>query len=204
MFLWALIIHFFGLILPGPDFFLISSYALREGIKSALKASLGVSLAMSVWIILSILGLSVIFHQFPFLQVVLSSFGAFYLLYLSYVIYKNAKNGSIKKQNTTISPFLSGVITNLSNPKVIFYFASVFANFNFAQMQWMVLVLVLVLVLETIVYFSLVALLFSKAFMMRLYEKNLKLVDYTSACIFFAFAVFILIQNCLLMINQGN
>ncbi|EAJ1260930.1 hypothetical protein A0068_05685 [Campylobacter lari] len=99
-----------------------------------------------------------------------------------------------------MSPFLSGVITNLSNPKVIFYFASVFANFNFAQMQWMVLVLVL----ETIVYFSLVALLFSKAFMMRLYEKNLKLVDYTSACIFFAFVVFILIQNCLLMINQGN
>ncbi|EGK8090345.1 LysE family transporter [Campylobacter lari] len=201
MFLWILIIHFFGLILPGPDFFLVSSYALREGIKSALKASLGVGLAMSVWIILSILGLSVIFHQFPFLQIVLSSFGACYLLYLAYGIYKNAKTGNIKVQKTHISAFLSGVITNLSNPKVIFYFASVFASFDFVQMRWMLIVLVFVLILETIIYFSLISLLFSKPFMVRIYQKNLKLIDYLSAFIFFAFSVFILSSNLMIMIN---
>ncbi|EGK7514121.1 LysE family transporter [Campylobacter lari] len=201
MFLWILIIHFFGLILPGPDFFLVSSYALREGIKSALKASLGVSLAMSLWIILSILGLSVIFHQFPFLQIALSSFGACYLLYLAYGIYKNAKIGNIKVQKTHISAFLSGMITNLSNPKVIFYFASVFASFDFAQMRWMLIVLIFVLILETIIYFSLISLLFSKPFMVRIYQKNLKLIDYLSAFIFFAFAVFILSSNLMTMIN---
>ncbi|EAK9882184.1 LysE family translocator [Campylobacter lari] len=129
MFFWIIIIHFFGLILPGPDFFLVSSYALREGVKSALKASLGVSLAVSIWIILSILGLNVVFHKFPFLQIILSSFGAFYLLYLSFKIYKNTKNDKIKVQKTYISAFLSGMITNLSNPKAIFYFASVFCKF---------------------------------------------------------------------------
>lgn len=201
MFLWILIIHFFGLILPGPDFFLVSSYALREGIKSALKASLGASLAMSVWIILSILGLSVIFHQFPFLQIALSSFGACYLLYLAYGIYKNAKIGNIKVQKTHISAFLSGMITNLSNPKVIFYFASVFASFDFTQMRWMLIVLIFVLILETIIYFSLISLLFSKPFMVRIYQKNLKLIDYLSAFIFFAFAVFILSSNLMTMIN---
>ncbi|MBX1886331.1 LysE family transporter [Campylobacter peloridis] len=200
MFLWTLIIHFFGLILPGPDFFLISSYALREGFKNALKASLGVSFAMSVWIILSILGLSVIFHQFPFLQVILSSIGALYLLHLAYLIYKNTKNTKLKTQKPPISPFFSGVITNLSNPKVIFYFASVFANFDFSQMQWMLVVLILVLILETIVYFSLVALLFSKQFMLKIYEKNLKKIDYLSAFIFFSFGVFILAKNLLAMI----
>ncbi|HEC1783238.1 TPA: LysE family transporter [Campylobacter lari] len=201
MFLWILIIHFFGLILPGPDFFLVSSYALREGIKSALKASLGVSLAMSVWIILSILGLSVIFHQFPFLQIALSSFGACYLLYLAYGIYKNAKIGNIKVQKTHISAFLSGMITNLSNPKVIFYFASVFASFDFTQMRWMLIILIFVLILETITYFSLISLLFSKPFMVRIYQKNLKPIDYLSAFIFFAFAVFILSSNLMTMIN---
>ncbi|EAK0980064.1 threonine transporter [Campylobacter lari] len=201
MFLWVLIIHFFGLILPGPDFFLVSSYALREGIKSALKASLGVSLAMSLWIILSILGLSVIFHQFPFLQIALSSFGACYLLYLAYGIYKNAKIGKIKVQKTHISAFLSGMITNLSNPKVIFYFASVFASFDFTQMRWMLIVLVFVLILETIIYFSLVSLLFSKPFMVRIYQKNLKLIDYLSAFIFIVFAMSILSSNLMTMIN---
>lgn len=156
---------------------------------------------MSVWIILSILGLSVIFHQFPFLQIVLSSFGACYLLYLAYGIYKNAKIGNIKVQKTHISAFLSGVITNLSNPKVIFYFASVFASFDFAQMRWMLIVLVFVLILETIIYFSLVSLLFSKPFMVRIYQKNLKLIDYLSAFIFFAFSVFILSSNLMIMIN---
>ncbi|EFU6099216.1 LysE family transporter [Campylobacter lari] len=66
---------FFGLILPGPDFFLISSYALRGGMKSALKASLGVSLAMSVWIILSILGLSAIFINFHFCKLFYQALG---------------------------------------------------------------------------------------------------------------------------------
>ncbi|WP_261530155.1 LysE family transporter [Campylobacter lari] len=201
MFLWILIIHFFGLILPGPDFFLVSSYALREGIKSALKASLGISLAVSVWIILSILGLSAIFHQFPFLQIALSSFGACYLLYLAYGIYKNAKIGNIKVQKTHISAFLSGMITNLSNPKAIFYFASVFASFDFTQMRWMLIVLIFVLILETIIYFSLISLLFSKPFMVRIYQKNLKHIDYLSAFIFFAFAVFILSNNLMAMIN---
>ncbi|AJC86990.1 LysE family transporter [Campylobacter sp. RM16704] len=201
MFLWILIIHFFGLILPGPDFFLVSSYALREGIKSALKASLGVSLAMSVWIILSILGLSVIFYQFPFLQIILSSFGASYLLYLSFIIYKNAKNGKLKTQNTRISAFLSGIITNLSNPKAIFYFASVFANFNFIQNTKILTVLIFVLIFETIIYFSLISLLFSKPFMTRIYEKNTKSIDYLSAFIFFAFAVFVLSNNLMTIMN---
>ncbi|OCX42909.1 hypothetical protein A7X81_06755 [Campylobacter ornithocola] len=201
MFLWILIVHFFGLILPGPDFFLVSSYALRDGIKNALKASLGVSLAMSVWIILSILGLSAIFHQFPFLQTILSSFGAFYLLYLACGIYKNTKMGNLKVQKTHISAFLSGMITNLSNPKVIFYFASVFASFDFTQMRWMLIVLIFVLFLETIIYFSLVSLLFSKSFMVRIYQNNIKLVDYLSAFIFFTFAMFILSGNLMAIIN---
>ncbi|EAK0793385.1 UNVERIFIED_CONTAM: LysE family transporter [Campylobacter lari] len=201
MFLWILLIHFFGLILPGPDFFLISSYALREGVRSALKASLGVSLAMSVWIILSILGLSAIFYQFPFLQIILSSFGACYLLYLAYGIYKNAKIGNIKVQKAHISAFLSGVITNLSNPKAIFYFASVFASFDFTKIQWMLVILVFVLILETIIYFALISFLFSKSFMVKIYQKNLKLIDYLSSFVFFAFAVFILSSNLMIMIN---
>ncbi|CAM4172015.1 LysE family transporter [Campylobacter armoricus] len=201
MFLWILIIHFFGLILPGPDFFLVSSYALRDGVKSALKASFGVSLAMSVWIILSILGLSVIFHQFPFLQIALSSFGACYLLYLSFVIFKNAKKGKFKTQKTHISAFLSGIITNLSNPKVIFYFASVFASFNFTQNTKILIVLIFVLILETIVYFSLISLLFSKSFMVRIYQNNTKLIDYLSAFIFFVFAMFILSANLMSITN---
>lgn len=195
MFLWIIIIHFFGLILPGPDFFLISSYALREGIKSALKASLGVSFAVGIWIILSILGLGVVFHKFPFLQTILSSFGAFYLLYLSFKIYKNTKIDKIKVQKTHIPAFFSGMITNLSNPKAIFYFASVFASFDFTQMQWMLVILVFTLILETIIYFSLISFIFSKAFMMKIYKNNAKVIDYSSAFIFFVFAVFILIKN---------
>ncbi|WP_291951932.1 LysE family translocator [Campylobacter sp.] len=195
MFFSILIIHFFGLLLPGPDFLLVSSYALKNGIKNALKASFGVSVAMSVWIIFSILGLSVIFHQFPFLQVVLSSCGAFYLLYLAFIVYKNAKNGKLKMQYIFTSPFFNGFLTNLSNPKAIFYFASVFSNFNFDTMQNIVFIMMIVLFLETLIYFSLVSILFSNTFIVKFYEKNLKSIDYLSAFIFFIFAFYILLDN---------
>ncbi|MCR6575269.1 LysE family translocator [Campylobacter insulaenigrae] len=195
MFFSILIVHFFGLLLPGPDFLLVSSYALKNGVKSALKASFGVSVAMSIWIILSVLGLSVIFHQFPFLQIILSSCGAFYLLYLAFIIYKNAKNGKLKMQKISISPFFSGFLTNLSNPKVIFYFASVFATFNFDAMQSVLLVMVVILFLETFVYFSLIGILFSNTFIIKFYEKKIKLIDYLSAFIFLIFALYVLLSN---------
>lgn len=68
-------------------------------------------------------------------------------------------------------------------------------------MQWMLVVLVFVLILETIIYFALISFLFSKSFMVRIYQKNLKLIDYLSAFIFFAFAMFILSSNLMIMIN---
>lgn len=50
-FLFIFGIHLSALLTPGPDFFLVSAYALKFSFKEALKAAFGVSLAILLWII---------------------------------------------------------------------------------------------------------------------------------------------------------
>ena len=63
-FLFILPIHLFALLLPGPDFFIVSSYVLKADFKKALLVVFGICLANFVWIVLSLSGLKIIFDVF--------------------------------------------------------------------------------------------------------------------------------------------
>ncbi|WP_285602817.1 LysE family transporter [Helicobacter sp. NHP22-001] len=77
-------VHLLALLTPGPDFLLISSYALKTRSAHAFKAVLGVVPDNFVWIVLSLFGLKGLFAAFPLLQTLLVLSGACYLLYLAF------------------------------------------------------------------------------------------------------------------------
>ena len=114
-FLFIFGIHLSALLTPGPDFFLVSAYALKFSFKEALKAAFGVSLAILLWIIFSLTGLKILFDTFPFIQLVLSTLGAMYLFYLAYLLLKNISNEIHFTNSVKISqPFLGGFLTNIT------------------------------------------------------------------------------------------
>ncbi|WP_297194062.1 LysE family transporter [uncultured Campylobacter sp.] len=155
-FLFIFAIHLSALLTPGPDFFLVSTYALKFSFKEALKAAFGVSLAILLWIIFSLTGLKILFDTFPFIQLVLSTLGAMYLFYLAYLLLKNISNEIHFTDSVKISkPFLGGFLTNITNAKAIFYFGSIFSSLNFMGDNFEIFLLIILLSLESLICFVL-------------------------------------------------
>ena len=194
-FLFILLIHLFALLLPGPDFFIVSSYALKVDFKKALSVVFGVSLAVFIWVVVSLSGLKIVFDVFPLMRILLTLLGASYLLYLAFLLLKNMnQKEDFENLNYTDKPFLRGFITNISNVKALFYFSSIFSSLNFSYDLLSLSVLVFLLVAESFLYFLLVALLFSNANIKNVYLKYSKKIDFVCALVFIGFVAYLSIN----------
>ena len=194
-FLFILLIHLFALLLPGPDFFIVSSYALKADFKKALSVVFGVSLAVFIWVVVSLSGLKIVFDVFPLMRILLTLLGASYLLYLAFLLLKNMnQKEDFENLNYTDKPFLRGFITNISNVKALFYFSSIFSSLNFSYDVLSLSILVLLLVAESFLYFLLVALLFSNANIKNVYLKYSKKIDFVCALVFIGFVAYLSIN----------
>lgn len=194
-FLLILAVHFFALLTPGPDFLLVSTYALKTDFKRAFKAALGISLAILFWIVLSLSGLKLLFESFPLMRVILSLLAVFYLCYLAFSLLKSLTQEAEFKENYKLSnPFINGFLTNIANVKALFYFGSVFSSLSFTQDTLALILLTFLLSLESLIYFTLVAFFFSNLRIKNLYLKHYKKMDFLCALVFISFAIFTLIE----------
>ncbi len=119
---------------PGPDFMMISSLALSRGRMAGVQASVGIALGSLAWIILCVFGLGLVFVKLHGLMIAVRVCGGIYLLYLGYQLWKASlvqpsitetpEPASAQKQR---NPFLMGFMTNMTNPKALAFFTSIFA-----------------------------------------------------------------------------
>lgn len=200
------LIHFFALISPGPDFFFVTQTAIRQSRTHALCAALGVSLSILVWSICAISGLHFLFQKIAWLQQVLMILGGLYLLYLGTQLLKSAfatkettATATELKKTTSKSHkklLLQGFFTNMANPKALVYFSSVFSiaistDVSLLQ-QSSLLALVFV---ESLIWFAVVALVFSAPKMTGYYQKFSQKIDAITGGIIISF-------GCLLIFNR--
>lgn len=192
-FLPILLIHFFALLIPGPDFFIVSSYALKTNFKKALSVVFGISFGLLIWIVVSLSGLKILFEMYPLMRFVLIFLGVFYLTYLAFLLLKNLKQKEdIAKFKKPKKAFIDGFITNITNAKVLFYFSSIFSSLKFSHDFFQLGCLVVFLVLESFIYFSLIAVLFSNVKMKEIYFKHYKKLDFLCAIFFIIFAIWMI------------
>src|SRR5690606_15753885 len=153
-----------------------------------LCAALGVSLSILVWSICAISGLHFLFQKIAWLQQVLMILGGLYLLYLGTQLLKSAfatkeatATATELKKTTSNSHkklLLQCFFTNMANPKALVYFSSVFSiaistDVSLLQ-QSSLLALVFV---ESLIWFAVVALVFSAPKMTGYYQKFSQKID---------------------------
>ena len=201
------VIHFFALISPGPDFFFVTQSAIRQSRKHALCAALGISLSILIWSICALGGLHFLFQKMVWLQQVLMLLGGLYLLYLGSLMLKSSFKTPLPLTNSKaealsiVQPsylklLLQGFFTNMANPKALIYFSSVFAlaispNAKLSE-QSSLLALVFI---ESLLWFTVVAIIFSMPKMTTYYQKFAKWIDGVTGGIFISF-------GCLLILNR--
>ncbi|MBN3860059.1 hypothetical protein GKC56_06035 [Neisseriaceae bacterium PsAf] len=195
--LTLVVIQFFALLTPGPDFFFISRQAMiNTPKKQMLQAISGITTGVLIWASLSLLGLSKILNTYPAIQVVIAFFGGFYLLYIAYQIYHSSQiPPTTAQQDIPISDdnlYFKGLMINLLNPKAIVYFIVIFAPFveKFDSISLRALTIA-VIVIETFLWFYLISIIFSQKQLRNIYTRYQQKFDIASAAVFALFAIFL-------------
>ena len=202
LFLTVAMVHLIALMSPGPDFFFVSQTAASRSRKEAMMGVVGISLGIVVWAGVALMGLHLILQKMAWLHDVITIGGGIYLCWMGWQLLKSAR---AKKQNGDDTPvalpargrtFMRGLLTNLSNPKAVIYFGSVFSMFVSDSVSGGErLGIFLLIVVETLAWFSLVALVFALPKMRRGYQRLAKWIDGVAGVVFAGFGVALIINR---------
>ncbi|GIF16969.1 lysine transporter LysE [Actinoplanes teichomyceticus] len=111
-----------AMIAPGPDMLFVLGCGMRGGARAGLLATAGLATGEAVHVLLAAGGLTALFTAVPQAFVVLRIVGAGYLAYLGIRMIR--QRGDLVSGTDTVEVsgrrvYLSGLLTNLSNPKMI-------------------------------------------------------------------------------------
>lgn len=120
-----------GAISPGPTFIYVAKNSIAISRKHGLFTALGTGTGAAIFGLLAVMGLQAILLAVPSAYFLLKICGGLYLLFLAYKIVKHAKepiqtNLAHGQQMSLRRAFTTGLITQLSNPKIAIVLASIF------------------------------------------------------------------------------
>lgn len=202
LFFTVAVMHLIALISPGPDFFFVLQTAVSRSRKDAMLGVLGITCGIMVWAGIALLGLHLIIEKMAWLHTIIMLGGGLYLCWMGYQLLRSA----LRKKVDVPPPltlahhsghsFIKGLLTNLSNPKAIIYFGSVFSLFvgdNIsAGTRGGIFLLIIV---ETFCWFSLVASLFALPAIRRGYQRIARWIDGIAGTLFASFGVHMIISR---------
>lgn len=123
-----------GVMSPGPSFLFIAQRALGHSRSDGILASVGMGVGGVIFAILVLTGIHVLLTAVPVAYAVLKGLGGAYLLYLAWriargakrplVVQSSGKSGSLSRGRS----FALGLTTQLSNPKTMIVYATVFSG----------------------------------------------------------------------------
>ncbi|NEH20510.1 LysE family transporter [Pantoea agglomerans] len=121
-----------GAMSPGPSFIMIARTAVVSSRRCALVAAAGMGTGCMIFSVLALAGLHSLLVLVPWLYSALKIAGGAYLLWLGVILlFSSDKKDSILQNDSQAiyvpHAFLSGMLTQLSNPNTAIVFGSIFA-----------------------------------------------------------------------------
>lgn len=130
------------ILVPGSDMFLLLRLSLTRGVAAGVQALGGIHLGNAIQAALMISGVGLLVSRIPFAIIALKVIGAAYLLYLAITSWRSVlskksepsvtadgRSDSTKTAERGSSAFGSGLLTNVTNPKVLLFFVAFFPQF---------------------------------------------------------------------------
>jgi threonine efflux protein len=168
-------VHLAGMAVPGPNVLTVSQTAVARSRPAAVAVALGVATAALIWATTAAAGLALLLSSISGLSVALRIAGATVLIVLGVRLIAETEAAPTE---TTVQGerlgryYVKGILVNLSNPKSLVYFTSVFTALIPADASPALRVgAVAIVVAEAATWHSLLALLFSRNEPRRLYAQ---------------------------------
>jgi len=154
-----------ALLLPGPDFVAVVRSSVMSGPARGLMTALGVSIGLSLYAALSLIGLSAILLRFEWLAWAVRILGGCYLVGLGIrLVVSEAAQIDVPAEdaNGLSRALMFGFAVTMTNPKAVVLFTSVFATGVSQSTPLWVMGLMIGLVFAcSLLWYSIVSLLMS-------------------------------------------
>lgn len=188
-------------LLPGPDNLYVMAQSLRQGWRIGFMLILGLCSGLVVHTGIVALGATELIYRYHLIYLLINIFGACYLLYLSYLLFKAGSVTQTQASNDMLKPrqaYLRGVIMNLSNPKVILFFLSFtqpFIQVERGNITWQYVQLAILMIAATMLVFGAISVFAdSLSPWLKKSARAQRIFNRVSASILFILAAYVLIK----------
>jgi len=191
--------------LPGPDFFIVLKHSLHFGQMAGICATFGIATSICiVYCPIALFFIQGIEQHYMKIFHLVSVFGSFYLLYLAYHCLQSNRSFHVESKNLMtpapssyyLKSYYSGLVTNLSNPKVMIYFISILPLFIPPNASHAFCFAVInVITFSSMSWFILVACIIGQPKIRSYLIQYIHYVEYLLAFVFTGFAIFLLFDN---------
>jgi threonine/homoserine/homoserine lactone efflux protein len=119
---------------PGPNFVAVTHRAVSAPRAEALALAVGIACVSALWAAAALFGLGLLFALFPWLFWTARLLGAAYLVWIGIQLLRGAgaplpERPAHASHGTLARACRDGMVTNLSNPKAMVFYGSVFSAF---------------------------------------------------------------------------
>ena len=162
------LVHLLAVASPGPSTVLVIQTAAVAGRRGGLLAALAMMVGALLWATAALYGLQALFARFAWLYVAFRIGGAIYLIYLAIMVWRHARDPLPEISAGATAPlagwhgFLRALLLQLSNPKIMVFFGSIFLSLLPQNLPaWMDAAVLAIVAVNEFTWFALLALLFS-------------------------------------------
>jgi threonine/homoserine/homoserine lactone efflux protein len=119
------------IVAPGPDNTFVAAVAVQRGPRAGVLSAAGMALGMVVHVSAAAVGLAVLLRSSPTALNVIRVAGAGYLGWLAVTTLRDARHSGIETRTpiTDRQVLRRAILTNLTNPKVVLFFAAFLPQF---------------------------------------------------------------------------
>jgi threonine/homoserine/homoserine lactone efflux protein len=117
---------------PGPDMAFIIAVSIDGGWHAGVRSAIGMAIGQALWTVATALGLAALLHAEPAALDAIRIVGAVYLLWLGVTTLRSVRKASTSGESPTLPGrhfIFRGLLTNLTNPKVVVFFAAFLPQF---------------------------------------------------------------------------
>jgi threonine/homoserine/homoserine lactone efflux protein len=159
------VVHLLAVASPGPSTVLVvqtAAVSRRRGLIAAFAMMLGAV----AWATAALFGLQALFAQFAWLYRVFQIAGGVFLVYLAVMIWRHARDPlpeiAALASGSDWQVFTRALLLQLSNPKIMVFFGSIFLSVLPHDMPaWMQVTVLALVAFDEFTWFALLALTFS-------------------------------------------
>jgi threonine efflux protein len=186
-------IHLLAVASPGPAFVATLRISAGGPRRTAVMHAAGLALAAFTWAMGAMAGLQALMVKAVWLYRFVELAGGLYLLYIGVQGWRHANSplpvaGAATQELSSREAVRRGYLLNIANPKVVVFFASIFAAMLPPAMPlWFKLLILVIVAIDEGLWYTLLALAFSTPHAQRVYRSAKGSIDRVAGSLMIVF-----------------